>query len=230
MDLAVHLKCPSTSSSQEIVNCLRGIPKDQLTLAQFTFKSPWYPGLPNLPFGPVAEPEANPKSTYTPFLTKSPIELLVASENEVGDVLPSVEVPWLAGVTEHEGSLLVGPVLTEEKTIQEMDSKWSDRVIETFMLDRYFPTKEEQREVSEKFKKFYFGGKSVSVETAEGLIDLSSDAFVLNGVYKSVKETVSRGKNKAPVYLYQYAYNGPISIGSSIFKLREEEKKCIYLF
>lgn len=125
----------------------------------------------------------------------------------------------MVGATEDEGaSMFAGTILSVPKLITEMNADWENVAPKTFDYGKYL-SKDEQTQVSEKLKQFYFGGSEISVDSAVPLTNVYSDEIILHGVYRSAIETVSRGKRN-PVYLYQYAYKGPTSLMGSTFHIK----------
>lgn len=217
VDIAKYLNCSDTSSSEQILACLKDASKDELNLAQFSYQTIWPSGFPPMAFGPTAEPEQSSTSTHTPFATKSPFSIL--ANGEIGG---NGKIPWMLGITEDEGASMANAVaLSDPDLFGGMDSNFSTHGLSMIMAERHMRNdKKRQVEVIEKLRKNYFGDKKISLETAKEYVDFNSDGLINHGVYQAAKQS------QRPVYLYQYAYKGPVSLGGLFVPLREEEKAC----
>lgn len=88
---------------------------------------------------------------------------------------------------------------------------------------KYIACKKESNEISEKVRKFYFGEEPISLKVRQKITDLYSDQFYLHGIYKAA--TLSAARSKTPVYFYEYAFPGPISLFTAFFEIGDVEAK-----
>lgn len=229
VQLASQFGCPTTAkspeeiSSEEILVCLRKVPAYDLDMAQYgLWPISWILELPCPAFLPVVEPAQSPSSNDPPIISESPITILQDKSK------PFKNIPWMVGTTEFEGAgLFAGVIFNNETAVAELAAKW-DQIAPNIFRYEDILSKEDQRAVSDKLKKFYFDDQPVSLENTNRrqLTNLFSDVATGYGVWKTALETAARGANN-PVYLYEYAYPGPVSITGTWFELAEEEAKCI---
>lgn len=221
--LANHLGC-ATTSSEDIVTCLSNLSTEELSRAQFAYKSSFPKNLSSFNFMPTAE-MPGPSA----FLSVPPLTAF-----QTGTNIPLMTVPWILGVTEDEGcSWYAGTLLAFPELLQELDTHWESLAPDAFFYRKYFDDKEEIDQISEKLRKFYFGedGK-ITLEKRKNLTNLYSDQLITHGVWRAAMESAKRGNT---VYLYEYAYPGPMSLFSLFIEVAEEEKKskvflCLFFY
>ncbi len=142
-------------------------------------------------------------------MSDAPVSILSRNDS------PIPQIPWMVGATKDEGySMYAGIIMLKPELLEELNTDWENIAPKTFDYGKFLP-KNEQGQVSEKLKRFYFGDGEISAGSLAPLINLHTDQMFLHGVYTSAIETAS----KTPVYLYQYAYRGPISLFGPIFKV-----------
>lgn len=230
IELATHLKCATTASnpseitSQEILACFKTVSGDKLNKAQFEFRQSYPSNIRSFFFVPTPEAPETPDA----LITEYPMNILVDKSRQLR------EVPLMMGATEDEGSTMYAGVIAEHpKLLEELNADWYKFAPLYFDYARY-PIKPDQlKEISRKIKEFYFGSvtEPISLEKhRKNLTNLYSDELITYSVHKMAMETAARGNKKAPVYLYQYAHPGPVSIMGSIFQLKGEETKSKLLF
>lgn len=186
-----------------------------LCICLFIFQS-WPLNSFSFYFIPVTESESK---SNTPFLTVHPLSILANKAK------PLKQVPWMVGVTEDEGcSMYSGLVLKRPELTQTLESTWDELICHALHLDKFVTSSDEELSLARKIRKFYFGNEPVSLGTRDNLTNLYSDTLYTYGVFRSAMETASRKEN-IPVYLYQYAYPGPISLFGLFYELTEEEAK-----
>lgn len=157
-----------------------------------------------LKFAPVVEPRST-SSTNIPFIVESPHAILLNRSRALR------EIPWIVGAVHDEGcTWLSGIVLSQEALVKDLNENWDTVISSAMLLDRYFAP-EEQTEIAQKLRQFYFGGQLISSENGQGLTDMYSDNYFNHDTFRSAIETAARGKGN-PVYYYQYSYPGPVQI------------------
>ena len=217
------MKCPTKSSSpdqissEEIKSCLTKVSLEALADACSKFANRWPSIAVSLDFTPVTEPKSSPH----PFLTECPWQTLTGKSE-----VPLKKVPWIIGTTEDEGiALYSGYILQDDKLIEELDKNWDDLVLTTLQMEGWVQPGEEKI-VSKKLRKFYFGDKPVSKETRVALTNFYSDAWFVHSVRRAALKTTK--KSGAPVYLYQYANKGPMSLMKVVgYPIADEEAESL---
>ncbi|XP_067007341.2 carboxylic ester hydrolase [Anabrus simplex] len=147
-----------------------------------------------LPFVPTIEPVVPGQEG---FLTREPIAIMREGKFH--------QVPLIAGVTSHEGMLLLKDVLPNPSLLNTIDSDFK------VMVPDDLKDKKDTRyhqEIGEKIKKFYFGDKAVSADTIMDYVHLQSDLMFLNGVETMV--TQQAAVSSAPIYYYQFKFDGDL--------------------
>lgn len=226
VQLATHLKCPTTAeepsgiTSEEILACLKDLPEEELNKAQFQYRQCWPPLVRPFFFPPIAEPEGTPNA----FLTESPVVIL-ADKNR-----PLRDVPWLIGANEDEGATMYAGIVVENpELLEQLNKEWDTVAPLAFDYGRFPLTSEEKQTISNKIRQFYFGSETEPItleKHRKNLTNLFSDQLITHSVHKAAVETAARNK-RGPVYLYQFAYPGPLSMMGLIFKLKGEETKSM---
>lgn len=182
----------------------------------------WIAGHPCPAYLSVAEPAGSENSTDLPFLTEIPAKLVDRKGR-----FP--EIPVMLGMTEDEGAgWFAGLIMRNETMVEELSRNWSYIAPNIFRYEEYL-SMEDQNIVSDKLKKSYFDDKPISAENRKGLTDIFSDVMVTYGTWKTAREAAATS-GKHSVYLYEYAYHGPISIMGTVFPIAEEEQKCKLTF
>jgi carboxylesterase type B len=135
--LAEFLKCP-TETSQEIVNCLKQVSAADLTTAARNSSVGW----------------AN-RLTIEDFPGS---EEKFISERKF-NILDSITIPWLVGITSDEGLLLSVPYLNDESNQNTLVAAWN-LALPTGMDYSHLNTST-QAEITKKITNFYFGSDTL---------------------------------------------------------------------
>ncbi|XP_059482440.1 carboxylic ester hydrolase-like [Neocloeon triangulifer] len=163
---ATSLGCDVSEGSEKIVECLKGLPADDLMRAVEQFLVWQYS--PFSPFGPVVE--INPPEKYPAFLYHPPANTLLSGMAR--------RIPWMVGTVESEGLYPVASFIDNEEELKRLDEEFDELV--PFLLDFNHTVKETDRlMVTRKIRQEYFGDKKVSKETTKELIKMASDRLFL---------------------------------------------------
>lgn len=83
------------------------------------------------------------------------------------------DVPILFSYTQDDGLYPAAELVSSEETLAEIETKWND--ILPFLLDYNYTISDEslRPEIAQKIKKFYFGKNAVSVNTKDGIVEVS---------------------------------------------------------
>lgn len=219
------MKCSTSAgkaediTSQEIRDCLLKKPVQEVNSAQRDYQVSWPKD--RRPFNFVPTVESNSGDGSIPFLTETPYDILSNLDK------PLKNISWFIGATEDEGATCwSGHVTGDPRMMEELDKNWQQVAPMAFGLgSAYFSSQKDINQISNKVRKFYFGEEQVSLKTRQKLTDLYSDQMFLHGIYKSALFTAAR--SKAPVYFYEYAFPGSISVfGGNYEDVGDVEKKC----
>lgn len=179
----------------------------------------WPDNIPAATFSPVVEPGSTGiPSNYTPFISESPLGLLLRNSSGLKNT------PWMVGITEDEGAcMLSSVVLTRDDLIQDLNENWNHIIAPAYLYDQYFEPKEEII-VAEKIRQLYFGDQKISLATRNNLTNVYSDALVAYTTQRAAFEVAS-SEVALPVYFYQYAFHGSVSLFGMFLNRSEHEAK-----
>lgn len=173
----------------------------------------------NFNFVPCAEPADATASSLTPFISQSPISIVTDKSQNL------TEIPWIIGIVEDEGAWFSDLVLQAPQLIEQINENWDTLAPMVAHYDRY-PSDLTIDEINQKLKQFYFGDKTISLESRVELTNFFSDELFVHGIIRSALETSSRGKRNQ-VYLYQFTYRSPLVYAAVFFNISEESKKSL---
>ncbi|XP_012252139.2 venom carboxylesterase-6-like [Athalia rosae] len=157
---------------------------------------------PMIPFRPIVEPN-HPGA----FLTEDPAEALKAGR--------IADIPWMSGITSHEGTLKVAGIygLNDGEDVKRLDDDFQKIAPVTLLYDNYC-TEDHRSEVTKRIREFYFGDSPIDNSTKWNLIDLYSDAWFNVAADNAIRDFFDF--QSSPVFYYYFAYQGEVSF-STIF-------------
>lgn len=184
----------STSDSEELVKFLKTIsPKELVEGSAKTITKEEKRRGDVLSFNPIPENGIG----KNPFLPGHPEELLSTGKYS--------DIPFMAGVTSHEGILDLTAVIKHPPLASIFDKDF-----ERFVPFNLSEPPEQSQEIAEQIKKFYFGDKLISMDTLEELGHVYSDLNFVCGMNKLV-DLLSL-KSKSPLYFYKFSYDGDLGV------------------
>ncbi|KAJ1521774.1 hypothetical protein ONE63_003409 [Megalurothrips usitatus] len=151
------LGCPA-GCSRALAECLAGKTGAEITGVDVAFME-WL-AHPMVPFRPTAEP-----SGPGAFIDRSPAELL-AGRRDVPDV------PFMTGVTSHEGCIGVVPVGGPALTALELNDKF-DSLGPVIFFAKHLP-ESVNKKIFAQVREAYFGDRAIGNETRLEFMDVSS--------------------------------------------------------
>nr|CAD7458802.1 unnamed protein product [Timema tahoe] len=184
-----------TDDAEELVRFLRSVPAKSIVEAQentLTLEEKT-DGLV-FPFLPEVESEG-PQN----FLPKKPLELIKAGSIH--------EVPLIMGMNSHEGLVALQILGKDQVKALNRVGKNFDRFVPEDLADK---NSTRSAEISNKIRQLYFKDEPVSERTLPQYINLMTDTMFGAGIYRAVKEHVT--SCKAPLYYYQFAFDGQLGI------------------
>ncbi|XP_046742019.1 venom carboxylesterase-6-like [Diprion similis] len=184
----------------KLIECLRTKDAVDITATDRDFQEFGY--CPMIPFRPVVEP-LHPGA----FLIEDPATALKFGRQ--------VDVPWMTGITSHEGSLKVPEIYginngEQAKLLDKDFEKWAPT---TLMYQHHCP-KEHHSEVAKRIREFYLGDLPIDNSTRYNIIDMYSDAWFNVAADNAVRDYLDT--MASPIFYYYFAYRGDVSF-SSIF-------------
>jgi len=200
VSLASSLNCP-TSSSAEMVDCLRKVPAREMMVAQASLYH-WHHDRPEREPMNIWSPRADLEALGEAVL---PVEPHFAME--VGQIQP---VPFLVGVAESEGVWQAATYLTQDDVMSEFLSKFEDVARHSLGLVGQVK-KGEMESVLKQIKEFYLGALTKEQDLKKrldsvvyGMINMMGDAMFNYPIDRMVK--LQGNKDHSPVWVYQYNY------------------------
>nr|CAD7433392.1 unnamed protein product [Timema monikensis] len=199
----------ATDNARELVSFLRSVPASSIIKAQDDVIGPKeiHLGL-FFPFVPSLE-----NDTPQAFLSESPMNL-------IKDGL-IYEVPFISGITTHEGIIHMNRMKNRESFLQKVNSLFQ-KLVPADLVENRCPASED--EILDKIRQFYFKDRDVSERTLLQYIDLLTDTQYGMGVCKTVKEHAA--SYASPVYYYQFAFDGQLGLFKKIFPLKGIKGAC----
>ena len=195
--LASDLNCP-TSSSAEMVDCLRRVSGREMMVAQAALY-PWHPdGVEKAPKN-IWSPRPDPEAGLEAVLAVEPLLALKA-----GHIQP---VPLLVGTAESEGVWPAGLYLTRPAVMEEFTQHFDQISLLSLGLQDQV-TDDRKSEVIRKIKDFYLGSEEGLVT---GMVNMFGDAFYSFAIDTTLK-LQQAGQADSPVWVYQYNFRHNHSI------------------
>ncbi|XP_004927161.1 carboxylic ester hydrolase [Bombyx mori] len=177
-----------TKDTNELLEFLRSVPA--ISLANMTFMTQTSDekirGLP-VYFVPVIEKKFQ---NVEAFLTKNPLDILISGKVN--------KVPLMIGHMSAEGLLLIKDMLDKKEIMNPQPSYLVPREIAKVVSQRKL------EEFGARIKKYYFGNKEISNETAEAIVNLQTDLHFAYNIHRFAHLYSSTG---APIYMYRFEYD-----------------------
>jgi len=198
--LASNLNCP-TSSSTEMVDCLRAVPGRDMMTAQASLYH-WHHD----------RVEKEPMTIWSPrpdleALGEAVLPVEPHFAMEVGQIQP---VPFLVGAAESEGVWQAAHYLTQDDVMSEFLSKFEDVARHSLGLVGQV-SKGEMQKVLKEIKEFYLGALTKEQDLKKrlesvvyGMVNMMGDAMFNYPIDRMVK--LHGNKEHSPVWVYQYNY------------------------
>ena len=198
--LAANLKCP-TSSSAEMVDCLRKVPGRDMMVAQASLYH-WHHDKPEKEPMTIWSPRPDLEAASEAVL---PVEPHFAME--VGQIQP---VPFLVGAAESEGVWQAANYLTQDDVMSEFLSKFDDVARHSLGLVGQV-SRGDMQDVLRQIKEFYLGALTKEEDMKKrlesvvyGMVNMMGDAMFNYPIDRMVK--LQGNKDHSPVWVYQYNY------------------------
>lgn len=177
------------TDEEEMLKHLKNMPANKLiTCSMMALAAEKYRGGVNFGFVPTIEQPGD----WEPFLDKSSYELLSKGE--------FTKVPYMSGFCSREGLVMVNSgATTIDKVVKEKE--FVSHL--PFDIDDALAT-----ETNNKLKTIYLEAENKYDENDAFAIEFFTDVDFLGGIYVA---TSLIAKNNAPVYFYEFAYDGQLN-------------------
>ncbi|XP_076260234.1 juvenile hormone esterase-like [Rhynchophorus ferrugineus] len=190
-----------TTETKQIIECLRGLPAEEILKTQDYFKR--FFSDPLVVYTSTVEKKSvrNPN----PFLIQPPGEYLKKGMFR--------KVPWITGVVKDEGILKVSNLLRNDNIRNALNNKFVEEISNTLLALTVSTT--DSTTLYSNISNFYFGGQNKidinNPNSIQGLIDVYSDRSFIYPLYQSLLLHLYHKHN--PIYLYSFEYKGEYTYG-----------------
>ncbi|KAF2897292.1 hypothetical protein ILUMI_08884, partial [Ignelater luminosus] len=198
-ELGKLFKC-SLETSNALVNCLKKVPAENVTLALgnfFIFAN----AFPSSPFGPVIENNGS-----NAFLNDHPYKLL--KEGKINDY------PWISSNVRDEGIVPIGFFILFGH-LPELEVYWNDLL--PYVLGYYQSTSETDRlGISYRLKDRYMNTNYITSGNIYSLIKLFTDRLFLVDGIKAASLQAKVAKSPNYYYFFDYHLDLPVSFKANL--------------
>uniref|UniRef100_A0A0K8TUP8 Carboxylic ester hydrolase n=1 Tax=Epiphyas postvittana TaxID=65032 RepID=A0A0K8TUP8_EPIPO len=204
----------NTKNPFELLRIFRSATKNEILMASATNTSDnlWS----KFVFRPCVE-----KKTVSgkPFLTMSPEEILESGTYN--------QVSMIIGYNDKEGILYLKHF--NEQLYKKLNDNFSDMLPDNL----YFSDSREKRKVANEVKSFYFGNRTITEDSVDGLVDFISDVMFH---YPSVAiSEYFLENNHLPIFNYYFKYDSYRNLGKILLGMKGQEgaahgDELFYLF
>ncbi|XKL67579.1 hypothetical protein PGB90_003070 [Kerria lacca] len=190
------------NTTRVLLKCLQKIPAKELIETHDKFLV-WHTN--PIPFSIVIEP----KNVKDAFVTENPWKYRVIND-----------VPIMFGITSGEGGLKAYSYLSNNGKLADEINENYKRLFPIIFNYGYWLPEEKLDVITEKLKHFYFGNKSIGMDTAKELVDIHTDVYF---AYPSIK---SARRHPASVYYYYYNHKNKFTIGQLLGDYKKDLGVC----
>lgn len=183
---------------QEMVECLRGLPMDQLMNTHpnfYAWKHLSQTQEPLTAWSPRVDKEA-----ALPFLPEEPIDLMREGNFQ--------HIPYITGITDDEGATRASAFFSDMSGVREFEEDFEK--LAPLMFGFHDGQSEAPKVMSKKVKDFYWAEKSLDRDVASSLVDAISDSSYAHPIDTTGK--LHAMKSAAQVYIYHFGYRGQHSL------------------
>ncbi|XP_047108504.1 esterase FE4-like isoform X5 [Schistocerca piceifrons] len=156
----------------------------------------------NTPFLPI--PENDSGSLQEVFLPDNPQNIVKSGK--------FCDVPYLTGITSHEGIMELKNILKKPQLLKEIDNDFERLVPEDMELGE---KSERLKKASDMIRQFYFDGKPFTKDNIMDYVNLQTDIMFACGMYQTAKYHVKY--SRSPLYCYNFGFDGALGVFKSCF-------------
>eukprot|EP00096_Caligus_rogercresseyi_P009551 TRINITY_DN3254_c0_g1_i1.p1 TRINITY_DN3254_c0_g1~~TRINITY_DN3254_c0_g1_i1.p1 ORF type:complete len:648 (+),score=149.39 TRINITY_DN3254_c0_g1_i1:255-2198(+) len=197
--LAKLLDCPKKlDTTKEMVECLRGKEMEKMMNSHPNFYE-WKHLDQNQEPMTSWSPRVDPEGALS-FMPNEPIDLMTSGNFQ--------HVPWIAGITDDEGSFKGSALFSDMKNVKEFEEEFEK--LGPLMFGFHDGQSEAPKMMARKVMDFYWNGKEITKENAKALVDAISDSSYAHPVDTASK--IHAIKSQAPVFVYHFGYKGVNSL------------------
>ncbi|KAJ8673056.1 hypothetical protein QAD02_004317 [Eretmocerus hayati] len=205
--LGALFQCP-TSSSRELIKCLKKVPAMKLVEATKKFQDWQYN--PEAPWAPVLD-----KYSPRPFIALTPKEIL--------DSKMLYDVPAVFGVVSDEGSDPISAYAPHDSLLKELNDNWVS-LAPSLLEYNYTVPVAMHNEVAISARKEYLGKKAIDKSTVPQLQQLLTDQRYFIGFENGIR--LQAAASSSPVYMYYYSYRGSQSYSDHLSRSTKNYGTC----
>jgi carboxylesterase type B len=144
------------------------------------------------------------------FITKSPLELMKSQAGKI-------KIPMIFGTNDGDGMPRTAAAL---KRLPQLNEDITKVIMNTILSTAVSPNN-----LANDIKKFYFGGKDISTETLDCLIDFFTDLIYLG--YQTVTiDLMAKFHPECKVFLNEFQYDGRWNIQKEQVKFQHMKRAC----
>ncbi|XP_049853108.1 esterase FE4-like isoform X1 [Schistocerca gregaria] len=150
----------------------------------------------SIPFLPI--PEKDSGSLQDVFLPDNPQNIVKSGK--------FCDVPYLTGVTSHEGLMELRNILKKPELLKEIDADFERFVPE----DMEVRENERLKKASDMIRQFYFDGKALTKDSIMDYVNLQTDINFAHGVYQTANYHVKY--SHSPLYYYSFGFDSVLGV------------------
>jgi len=123
-----------------------------------------------------------------------------------------LDIPAIIGFNLDEGTYAISKYINDPEALANLNENWETEASKLiFGKDGNFT--EEEKEVANKIRTFYFGEEAVSLANLDSLVDVFTDLVFWSPAHRAVT-TLSARPGGQPVYEYLFTHLGALSYGN----------------
>ncbi|KAH8283671.1 hypothetical protein KR018_011588 [Drosophila ironensis] len=122
-------------------------------------------------------------------------------------------LPLLLGTVPGEGAVRVVNINGNETLRRSFNARFDELLEELMEFPSDFSADRRNQSTKLLVEEYFRGRHEVNDETVQGFMDLITDRGFKHPLYNAVRQDVCQGQ--APVFLYSFAYRGPLSYASA---------------
>nr|AJP62543.1 carboxylesterase [Oxya chinensis] len=151
----------------------------------------------SIPFLPI--PEKNSGSLQDVFLPDDPQNIVKSGK--------FCDVPYLTGVTSHEGLMEIRNILKKPELLKEIDEDFERFVPEDMELEE---KTERLKKASDMIRQFYFDGKVLTKDNIMDYVNMQTDINFAHGVHQTVN--YHEKYSHSPLYYYSFGFDSFLGV------------------
>ncbi|PNF42094.1 hypothetical protein B7P43_G10291 [Cryptotermes secundus] len=147
------------------------------------------------------------------FLSEPPIDVVTQGRSH--------KVPYIIGVTSHEGLIMLKEIQLNPQQLDIYNKNFElliRKIIHTELSDRQL------KEVARKIRQFYFGDRPLCQETLLEYVDMNTDVQFVFPIYMQLKRQLVH--SAFPVYCYRFSFDGKLAYMKHLLGMTQYPGVC----